>query len=30
VFYAGFGLSVVAGLMYAGKVRSILSGGEAR
>lgn len=30
VFYAGFGLSVVAGVMYAGKVRSILSGGEAR
>lgn len=30
VFYAGFGLSVVAGLMYAGKVRSILGGGEAR
>ena len=30
VFYAGFGLSVVAGLMYAGKVRSILSGGETR
>ena len=27
VFYAGFGLSVVAGLMYAGKVRSILNGG---
>jgi cardiolipin synthase len=30
IFYAGFGLSVVAGLMYANKVRGILSGGEIR
>lgn len=30
VFYVGFGLSVVAGLMYANRVRAILSGGENR
>lgn len=30
IFYAGFGLSVVAGLMYANRVRHILSGGESR
>ncbi|HSL01786.1 MAG TPA: CDP-alcohol phosphatidyltransferase family protein [Rubrobacteraceae bacterium] len=30
VFYAGFGLSVVAGLMYANRVRAILGGGEDR
>lgn len=30
VFYIGFSLSVIAGLMYAGKVRSMLGGGEAR
>src|SRR3712207_606183 len=27
IFYAGFGLSIVAGLMYAGNLRKILSGG---
>lgn len=30
IFYAGFGLSVVAGLMYANRVRAVLSGGESR
>jgi cardiolipin synthase len=30
MFYAGFGLSIVAGLMYVGSVRRILDGGEAR
>ncbi len=30
MFYAGFGLSIVAGLMYASRVRRILGGGEAR
>jgi cardiolipin synthase (CMP-forming) len=30
LFYAGFGLSVAAGLMYLRKVRSLLSGGEVR
>ena len=29
MFYAGFGLSIAAGLMYASKVRRILGGGEA-
>jgi cardiolipin synthase (CMP-forming) len=30
MFYAGFGLSIVAGLMYASEVRRILGGGEVR
>jgi cardiolipin synthase len=30
MFYAGFGLSIAAGLMYAGKLRRILGGGEVR
>jgi cardiolipin synthase len=30
VFYAGFGLSIVAGLMYLRRVRRILGGGEVR
>jgi cardiolipin synthase len=30
MFYAGFGLSIVAGLMYAGKLRRLLGGGELR
>jgi hypothetical protein len=30
MFYAGFGLSIVAGLMYVGSVRRIVGGGEAR
>jgi len=30
MFYAGFGLSIVAGLMYASRVRRILGGGEVR
>jgi cardiolipin synthase (CMP-forming) len=30
MFYAGFGLSIAAGLMYASRVRRILGGGEAR
>ena len=30
LFYAGFGLSVVAGLMYVGSVRRIFGGGELR
>ena len=29
MFYAGFGLSIAAGLMYVSKVRRILGGGEA-
>jgi cardiolipin synthase len=30
MFYVGFGLSIVAGLMYASRVRRILGGGEVR
>jgi cardiolipin synthase len=30
MFYAGFGLSIAAGLMYAGKLRRILGGGDLR
>ena len=30
MFYVGFGLSIVAGLMYVGNVRRIVGGGEAR
>jgi len=30
LFYAGFGLSIVAGLMYVGSVRRIFGGGELR
>jgi hypothetical protein len=30
MFYAGFGLSIVAGLMYLRSVRRILGGGDTR
>ena len=30
MFYAGFGLSIVAGLMYMRSVRRVLGGGEVR
>jgi hypothetical protein len=30
MFYAGFGLSIVAGLMYVRSVRRIFGGGELR